>query len=180
MGFWNSEEKTESRLPEANRETIRVLLNRAVNQAATGFMPYTGDQVAGFDPRQMAAMQNTDAAASAFGLGSAPVNFGMGNRGSIGLYDQAMQQAQERAPGQMDYYNSFFINPQTGVPGSRTSPYEYIGQKPPGFGSYTPGVTGPYGGGYSQQAQPTYYGGQGGQYQMSPTHQRLAGNWRDE
>lgn len=123
-------EKVKTSLPEANNEANNVLLNRAVAMGERGYMPYTGPVVAGFSPMQQAAHGNMNSMASAFGMGTMPQSGLFGDLSSIGIYDRALADLAARAPGQMDHYNSFFIDPQTGQPGSRTSPYEYIGDEP--------------------------------------------------
>lgn len=159
-------QKVEADIPEALQESMNVMLKRAVDMGQTGYIPYTGDTVAGFTPSQMTAQANTNNAAAAFGLDQAPVSQMAGNHSALGLFDEAMAMARERMPGRMDYYDSFFIDPVTGQPGSRTNPYEHIGPKPDG------GLLGQYGQGGSgvQMLQIPFPGG--GYLETTPN-----GNW---
>lgn len=199
--FGSSKETSE--LPPWLQESAEAMLDRSEALGQTGYMPYGGGQVAALSPLQYAAMQNTAAAANAFGMAtpqaggdinaqSAPIDLGQfaegeqrdkaariskayrdvlgrdpdtagfqywmsnvnpdsfesnfrsgisnpetmdpltglampgqfgGVRGysSMPQYNDQMAFAQQNAPGQMDYYNSFFIDPQTGAPGANTS-----------------------------------------------------------
>ena len=87
---------------------------RAVGQL--GFVPYKGDTVAGFQPGQIAAMQNTNAGLDAFGLGTAAVPTG----GDLSPYAIYQQQLAQMDPGQREFIQSMFINPMTGAAPTRT------------------------------------------------------------
>lgn len=76
-----------------------------------GFVPYTGATVAGLQPDQIAAMENTNAGLSAFGLGTAPVPQG----GDLSPYETYQAALSQMAPGQRAFIESMFINPLTGA-----------------------------------------------------------------
>ena len=75
-----------------------------------GFVPYKGATVAGLQPAQIAAMQNTNAGLDAFGLGTSAVPTG-GDLSPYGIYQEQLAQM---APGQRAFIESMFINPMTG------------------------------------------------------------------
>lgn len=104
-------------------------LARADRVAQLGYTPYYGPDVAAFSPMQMAAMQGTNQAASAFGLPGgdamagmpAPQTFAGGVQGysSAPLYQQSVEALRANAPGQAAAMGQMFIDPMTGAqPGS--------------------------------------------------------------
>lgn len=123
--FGSSSSTTER--PEYEQRAHEYSLNRAIDLGQVGYMPYAGAQVAAFDPAQVSAMENNSAAAGAFGLSndmpriSNATDYGNGTWGysSMPLYNQQMEWMQQNQPGQLDYYNSFFIDPVTGQLGTR-------------------------------------------------------------
>ena len=90
-----------------------ALANLAMAQRVgqLGFVPYKGATVAGLQPAQIAAMQNTNAGLEAFGLGTSAVPTG-GNLSPYGIYQEQLAQM---APGQRAFIESMFINPMTGA-----------------------------------------------------------------
>lgn len=70
--FFGKDEQTTS-IPDWIKQPIQNNINTATNIAGMGYMPYYGPDVAAFTPMQEAAMKNTNAAASAFGM-AAPAN----------------------------------------------------------------------------------------------------------
>lgn len=123
--FGSSETKNE--LPDWIVGPATEMLQRSVDMGKAGYMPWSGPVVAALDPAQVGAMRNNSAMAAAFGMDSTMPNireattYGDGTRGysSMPLYNQNMNWLQKTRPGQMDYYNSFFVDPVTGVEGSR-------------------------------------------------------------
>lgn len=98
-------------------------LGRAEQASRIGYTPYYGPDVAAMTPMQIAAMQGTNTAAGAFGLGMAdPMagmpqaqNFnGMAAYSSGPMYDQALAELQRRAPGQYDALRAPFVDPMSG------------------------------------------------------------------
>lgn len=99
-------------------------LARANQVSQIGYTPYYGLDVAAMTPTQIASMQNTGQAASAFGLGSADPMAGMpqsqtfagGVQGysSAPMYQQSVNQFAAQNPGQAAEMENMFINPQTG------------------------------------------------------------------
>lgn len=95
---------------------------RAVGQL--GFVPYKGATVAGFQPNQIAAMQNTNAGLDAFGFNTAAVPTG----GDLSPYSIYQQQLAMMDPGQRAFIESMFINPMTGAaPTLQFGPTSYYG-----------------------------------------------------
>lgn len=111
-----------------------------------GYVPYSGPTVAGFSQPQVSAMQNTDAAANAFGLAGnsvvmdpntgQPTSVGgmsMGQQvpGSGGYGYSAMpmyEQALANMPkGQADFIKQFFIDPQSGA----APTFDFASLRPP-------------------------------------------------
>lgn len=123
--FGSSESKSE--LPDWVVGPATEMLQRSVDMGKAGYMPWTGPSVAAIDRSQVAGMQNNQDMAAAFGMQTAMPNimpatdYGNGVFGysSMPLYDANMAELQRTRPGQMDYYNSFFVDPVTGVEGTR-------------------------------------------------------------
>lgn len=105
-------------------------LARADALAQIGYTPYFGPDVAALSPMQVAAMQNTGGAASAFGL-AAPVDamagmpqaqqFAGGVQGysSAPMFEQSLDALAAARPGQFAALQAPFIDPFTGAqPGS--------------------------------------------------------------
>lgn len=113
---------TQVQIPQYLQDASRRNIARAEQVQRLGFMPYTGPQVAAFNPTQQAAMQSNIGAAEAFGLvqpGSiqplqgmpTPQTYAGGVQGysSIPLYDQALAELQQRNPSQVNAYNKLFV-----------------------------------------------------------------------
>jgi hypothetical protein len=102
------------------KETQQIdpaLKDAALEQLATakrvgqlGFVPYQGATVAGLQPGQIAAMQNTNAGLEAFGLGGSPIPAA----GDLSPYAMYQEQLAKMAPGQRAFIDAMFINPMTG------------------------------------------------------------------
>jgi len=102
---------TEVSIPAWLEDAAKSGLARGEQAAGIGYVPYRGPDVAALTPLQEAAMANTSAASSAFGLGASPMpgagmpaaqTFAGGVRGysSAPLYDQAVSELQMRDPAQ--------------------------------------------------------------------------------
>lgn len=91
----------------------QLAMARSVGQL--GFVPYQGATVAGLQPGQIAAMQNTNTGLEAFGLApsAAPV------AGDLSPYAMYQEQLAKMAPGQRAFIDSMFINPMTGAAPTR-------------------------------------------------------------
>lgn len=113
-GGMGGSETTEQSIPGWLEGPTKEMLQRSVDSGKTGYMPYYGPEVAGFDPMQMAAIGNMNQAASAFGMNTAQPAVGTGDLSSIELYNQAMDQFAAERPGQKSYYDSFFVDPFSG------------------------------------------------------------------
>jgi hypothetical protein len=96
--------------PDLKRAALEQLeMTRRVGQL--GFVPYKGATVAGFQPIQLAAMQNLNAGLDAFGFGGSPMPTGE----DLSPYPIYQEQLAMMAPGQRDFINSMFIDPMTGA-----------------------------------------------------------------
>ena len=102
---------TEVAIPAWLEDAAKASLARGEHVAGIGYVPYRGPDVAALTPLQEAAMANTSAASSAFGLGASPKpgagmpavqTFAGGVRGysSAPLYDQALNELKMRDPAQ--------------------------------------------------------------------------------
>lgn len=102
---------TEVSIPAWLEQAAQSGLARGQQAAGIGYVPYRGPDVAALTPMQEAAMANTSAASSAFGLGASPApgagmpavqTFADGTRGysSAPLYDQAVNELKMRDPAQ--------------------------------------------------------------------------------
>jgi len=107
-------------LSEAGQNT----LNRATDVSRIGYTPYYGPDVAAMTPAQIAAMQGTNIAASAFGLPTVDVTAGMPTATNYGgmsayssgsAYDAALAELKARFPAQFAAIMSQFIDPVTGM-----------------------------------------------------------------
>jgi hypothetical protein len=117
-------------IPAWLQEAAQSNLARADALAQVGYTPYYGPDVAALSPMQVAAMQNTGGAASAFGM-AAPVDpmagmpqaqqFAGGVQGysSAPAFEQSLAALAAARPGQFAALQSPFIDPFTGAqPGS--------------------------------------------------------------
>jgi hypothetical protein len=104
-------QSTSVEIPAWLEQAAQSGLARGTQAAGIGYVPYRGPDVAALTPLQEAAMANTSAASSAFGLGASPMTgagmpaaqtFAGGVRGysSAPLYDQAVSELQMRDPAQ--------------------------------------------------------------------------------
>ena len=102
---------TEVSIPAWLEQAAQSGLARGEQAAGIGYVPYRGPDVAALTPMQEAAMANTSAASSAFGLGASPApgagmptvqTFADGTRGysAFPLYEQAVNDLRMRDPAQ--------------------------------------------------------------------------------
>lgn len=120
---------SQTRLPQYLEDAVKQNLALAGSVGQVGYVPYAGPDVAAYTPMQEAALGNMGQGMRAFGM-EAPRNpmAGMpdvvtssnGARGysSAPIYQDALRELQARNPGQYAALTSFFMNPQTGQPGS--------------------------------------------------------------
>jgi hypothetical protein len=119
-------ETTTVSIPAFLQEAAQRNLARADQVSQIGYTPYYGPDVAAMTPMQIAAMQNTGAAASAFGLPTVsdpmagmptPQTFAGGVQGysSAPLFQQSLEALRVNAPGQYAAIQSLFIDPRTGA-----------------------------------------------------------------
>lgn len=86
-------------------------LDRARKVGQIGYIPYTGDTVAGMQPGQIAAIQSGNMGGEAFGLPTMAVPTGA-NLNPYSAYTDALANI---PAGQRAFIESMFINPQTGA-----------------------------------------------------------------
>lgn len=108
--------KETQQIDPALRDAALAQLDMARAVGQLGFVPYKGDTVAGFQPGQIAAMQNTNTGLEAFGLGTSAVP-AAGNLSPYAIYQQQLAQMD---PGQREFIQSMFINPMTGAAPTQT------------------------------------------------------------
>ena len=120
-------------VPQYIEDAARRNLSRADDISKIGFTPNYGPDVAAGTPMMEAAAQNVADTANAFGVRStmsqqdtmggmpAPTTYAGGVRGysAAPIFEQSLETLAEERPGQYDYINSMFIDPVTGLPGSR-------------------------------------------------------------
>lgn len=118
--------KSETKLPQYVQDADKANMARAQETAQIGYVPYYGPDVAAFAPQQVAAMQNNNQAADAFGMATSPLNImqpqqfegGIMGYSSGGMYDQAVAELERVNPAQVRAIRSMFIDPVTGAPPS--------------------------------------------------------------
>lgn len=116
---------TQVQIPKWLETAAQQNLGRADKVAQIGYVPYMGPDVAALQPGQIAAMQNTGQAASAFGLASPDMMAGMpqaqtfagGVQGysAYPLYQESLDALAAARPGQFAALNAPFIDPITGA-----------------------------------------------------------------
>jgi len=96
--------------------------------AATGYTPMYGIDVAGFSPMQTASFEGTDVMANAFNMPTTGGQSYLPPTQTIGgvtgyssgdVFDANLAALANRRPAQVDYIDSFSIDPITGEMGSR-------------------------------------------------------------
>lgn len=118
-------------IPAWLEDAARANIARGEYASSLGPMPYYGVDVAAMTPLQEAAIQGTGQAANAFGVagGNVSPTAGMPATTTMGgvtgyssgtLYDQALAELKNRAPGQYDAITGMFINPVTGAAPTKT------------------------------------------------------------
>lgn len=117
--------------PDLKRASLENLaMAKKIGQL--GYVPYTGDTVAGMQPGQISAIQSGNLGANAFGLPEMAVPTGA-NLNPYAAYEAALA---AMPPGQRAFIESMFINPQTGA-----APTINYGGTSRGGGSATPNRT---------------------------------------
>lgn len=155
---------TSVQIPQWLEDAARKNMARADELAQIGYVPYYGPDVAALSPMQMAAMQNTNDAAAAFGMGGgdamagmpAPQTFAGGVQGysSQPMFQQSLDALAAARPGQFAAMQAPFINPVTGA--EPASPFDAVAA--PG-GTMNGGPRGGPGGGRGGMGGGGGYGG---------------------
>lgn len=150
-------QRTSVEIPAWLEEAAQRNLARADQASTIGYTPYYGPDVAALTPLQVQAMQGTNQAAGAFGLGQVDPMAGMpqsqtfagGVQGysSAPLYQQSLDALQAASPGQFAALQAPFINPVTGGTAAQApsvTPYQpMIAMTGGSDGGYIPTSTGP-------------------------------------
>ena len=121
-------ETSEVTIPAYLENASKAGIRRAEDTGNIGYMPYSGPDVAAFDPMQIAAMQSNADAASAFGLAPSGMNVtdsipeaqdfgGVKGYSSFPMFDMAVKDLEESRPGQVAAYNKLYTDPVTGQGG---------------------------------------------------------------
>ena len=135
---------TENTIPEwAKQPTIRNLA-RAEEVQKIGYMPYYGPDIAAFNPTQQTAMQSNMDAAAAFGLAAPGQDAmagmpeaqdfgGISGYASAPIFEQAVNELEQKAPGYVREYNELFTD-NTPMPGGGGKAGGSVGAGNPGSG----------------------------------------------
>ena len=123
---------SETQIPDWIKQPSQRAIARGEDIAQIGYTPYMGPDVAALTAPQMAGMQNTSQAASAFGLGGGNPLAGMPQAQTYGgglqgyssqpIYNQIEQDFAAARPGQYDYMQSFFVDPVNGARPQQLAP----------------------------------------------------------
>lgn len=114
--------KTSVQIPQWIQDPMQRGISRAEDMSRMGYQPYYGPEVAAFSPMQVAAMQSSADAASAFGLAPqmdvsagipTPTEYvgGVRGYGSGDIFEQSLNEFNKRQPEQAAIYNSLFAGP---------------------------------------------------------------------
>lgn len=121
----------ETTVPKYIEDAAKSNLALADKISNIGYTPYYGPDVAAFSPMQEASFQNTQDAASAFGMNTGAGQFmpeatefsgGVKGYSSAPLFEQSVENLAQFRPAQSQYMDTFFMNPQTGEAGSNAAP----------------------------------------------------------
>ena len=116
-------QSTSVQVPAWLENAAQQNLGRANQVSQIGYTPYFGPDVAAMTPMQIASMQGTNQAASAFGLPTADPMAGMPQAQDYGgmsayssapMFEQSVAALRANAPGQANAIASMFIDPITG------------------------------------------------------------------
>jgi hypothetical protein len=122
---------TRTEIPAYIEDAAKSNLGLADKISNIGYTPYYGPDVAAFTPMQDASFQNTQDAASAFGMNAGAgqympeaTEFAGGGMGysSAPMFEQSVENLAQFRPAQSQYMDTFFMNPQTGEAGSNAAP----------------------------------------------------------
>lgn len=111
-------------IPKWLEDAAKTNIGRADVLSTIGYTPYYGPDVAALTPQQVAAMQGTGQAASAFGLPGSDPMAGMPQSSSYGgvpaysssgIYEGALAELAASRPGQYAALMAPFIDPVTGA-----------------------------------------------------------------
>jgi|GEM_PF-6293266 hypothetical protein len=121
-------QSTSVQVPAWLENAAQQNLGRANQVSQLGYTPYFGPDVAAMTPMQIAAMQGTNQAASAFGLPTADPMAGMPQAQDYGgmsayssapMFEQSVAALRANAPGQASAMAGMFIDPMTGQTASQ-------------------------------------------------------------
>ena len=115
---------TKVEIPKYLEDFSRSNLAESKEVSRIGNVPMYGPQVAAFNDAQIAARQNVNDMAAAFGMEGAGEfqmpevveRDGIRGYGTIGLYEQALEEMKAARPGQFEAIASRFIDPYAEKP----------------------------------------------------------------
>ena len=155
-------------VPKWLEDAARTNMGRADEIAKVGYTPYFGPDVAALNPTQLAAMNNNNSAASAFGMATADPTAGLpqahdvagGGQGdsSAPIYLDALAQLKANNPAQYEAISSMFMNPQTGA--APRTPFNGVQAAPAPAQPVPAAYSGSDGGGNT--SSPAHFGSSGG------------------
>jgi len=132
--------KTTTSVPKYVEEAGKRATEVADQIRDIGYTPYYGPDIAAFAPQQMAAFQNTNDMAQAFGMGGGQVNMpqaqdfgGFQAYSSAPMYEQALAELQQRSPEQ---YQALIPNVMQQQ--QQAAPVQSVGKGGKGGGGITP------------------------------------------
>lgn len=123
-GGKGGQQSTQVKIPAWLEDAAKQNIARADVLSTIGYTPYYGPDVAAMTPQEIAAMQGTNQAASAFGMPTSDPMAGMPQATNYGgmqayssgsLYDQALAELAAKRPGQYAAMTAPFIDPVTGA-----------------------------------------------------------------
>lgn len=112
-------QKSKGEIPRWAENFAKDNLNKANAAASIGYLPWTGPDVAALNGMQKDAIRGSQKAGAAFGLSSGGDPFagmpeeqtfagGVKGYSSFPMFDQAVQELYQRAPGSMEAYDSLY------------------------------------------------------------------------
>ena len=108
-------------LPSWAEDYMKMAMDQAQKASSVGYVPYNGPDVAALTPMQQSAFDNTNSAASAYGLSTAPTtgmpqtttsSNGLTGYSSAPIYQDALAQLKATNPAQYEALMSYSANPQ--------------------------------------------------------------------
>jgi hypothetical protein len=171
-------------LPKWMENAYKEALSLAEARAKMGYVPYTGPDVAAFNPMQTGTMQQSVDIANMFGMGprgnvesmlpqAQEYAGGIKGYSSMPLYEEAQAGLGAKYPGLKSYLDSFFIDPKTGQMAANNpwSQAKAANAPPPSNGSGAPGAS------FGQWIEATTFPKLGGEMAQQDFQNQQFQNW---